>query len=68
MTDIINVLLWVYVGGWLLFVKPMMVMCAAYYTGFLTGDIVACTIFKCVISGMIGTALCKDAEKQAGGD
>lgn len=43
-----------YVGAWLMFIKPIIAACAAYDAGTLTGYIIGNTILKCVFSGVAG--------------
>jgi hypothetical protein len=50
----IGVILALYVGGWLLFIKPILAACAAYDTGTLTGVIVGKTVLKCIFASEIG--------------
>ena len=46
---IIGIVLSIYTGGWLLFIKPMMAVCAAYDAGTLTGSMIGWTIIKCLV-------------------
>ena len=48
-TIIIGIILGIYVGGWLLFIKPIVVACAAYDAGTLTGSMIGWTIIKCLV-------------------
>ena len=48
-TIIIGVILGIYVGGWLLFIKPIVVTCAAYDAGTLTGSMIGWTIIECLV-------------------
>ena len=45
----------VYVGGWLMFVKPIIEACEAFDAGTLTGVAVGITIMKCICSGAVGS-------------
>lgn len=38
-TIIVGIALGIYTGGWLLFIKPIITVCAAYDAGTLTGSI-----------------------------
>lgn len=44
----------IYVGGWLMFLKPILVAIAAYDTGTLTGMIIFSTIIKCIFASAVG--------------
>lgn len=56
---IMSIVVAAYVGGWLLFIKPLLAAAAAYDTGVLTGTIIVKTIIKCVCAsfaaGVIST-------------
>lgn len=43
-----------YVGGWMLFVSPIIMACKAFDTGVLTATIVGWTIIKCILAGFVG--------------
>ena len=54
-----------YVGGWLMFIQPIMTACKAYDTGTLTGTIIGLTVLKCIFASVgfvivfyIGCILC----------
>lgn len=47
---IVGILLAIYVGGWVLFIKPIMVACAAFDAGTLTASLVGMTVIKCLIA------------------
>ena len=46
-----------YVGGWLLFVKPIIEVCKAYDAGTLTGLMVGIAVIKCLLAGAVGCAI-----------
>lgn len=46
-----------YIGGWLLFLKPILLTIAAFDTGILTGMIIFSTIIKCIFAGAVGTLI-----------
>lgn len=48
-TIIVGVALGIYAGGWLLFIKPIITVCAAYDAGTLTGSMIGWTIIKCLV-------------------
>ena len=43
-----------YVGGWLMFVKPIMDCCKAFDAGTLTALMVGVSIIKCFFAGAVG--------------
>ena len=48
-TIIVGIALGIYTGGWLLFIKPIIAVCAAYDAGTLTGSMIGWTIIKCLV-------------------
>lgn len=46
---IVGIALSIYTGGWLLFIKPIIAVCAAYDAGTLTGSMIGWTIIKCLV-------------------
>lgn len=46
-----------YVGFWLMMVKPIMSACAAFDAGNLTATIVGMTVLKFVFGGTVGSAI-----------
>lgn len=42
-----------YIGGWLMFVKPIIDACKAFSNGMLTNSIIAFTILKCIFAPFI---------------
>ena len=44
----------VYVGAWLMFIKPILEACRAFDTGTLTGLLVGITVLKCLFSSAVG--------------
>lgn len=46
-----------YVGGWLMFVQPIIEACKHFDSGTLTGLIVGTTVLKCVFSSVVGFAI-----------
>ena len=44
-----------YVGGWLMFISPIIEACKAFDAGTLTGYIVGVTILKCIFAGTVGS-------------
>lgn len=57
---IAGLLLSCYVGGWVLFIKPILAACAAFDSGTLTSTGIGVTVIKCLlasaVSGFIITA------------
>lgn len=43
-----------YVGGWMMFVQPIIEACKAFDAGTITGLIVGTTVLKCVFAGTVG--------------
>ena len=54
---ILGILGGLYVGGWLMFIKPILYACRAFDEGILTGTIVGITILKCIFAGSVGTII-----------
>lgn len=46
-----------YVGGWLMFIQPIIEACKAYDADTLTGMIVGMTVLKCVFAGAVGSVI-----------
>lgn len=46
---IIGIVLSIYTGGWLLFIKPIIAVCTAYDAETLTGSMIGWTIIKCLV-------------------
>ena len=44
----------VYLGGWILFIRPILDACAAFDTGTLTSTVIVITILKCIIASTVG--------------
>lgn len=43
-----------YVGGWVMFIQPIIEACMAFDAGTLTGLIVGTTVLKCVFASAVG--------------
>lgn len=43
-----------YVGGWLMFIKPIIEACKAFDTGTLTAMTVGVTVLKCIFANFVG--------------
>lgn len=43
-----------YVGGWLMFIQPIMDCCKAFDTHILTGTMVGWTVIKCIFATCVG--------------
>mgnify|MGYP000934989999 CR=1 FL=1 len=54
---ILGITLGLYIGGWLLFVQPIIQACIAFDAGVLTGLIVGTTILKCIFASCVGTLI-----------
>lgn len=46
-----------YVGGWLMFIQPIMDACRHFDAGTLTGMIVGITVLKCVFASAVGSII-----------
>ena len=44
----------IYLGGWILFIKPILAACVAFDTGMLTSRIIVITILKCIFASAAG--------------
>jgi hypothetical protein len=44
-----------YVGGWLMFIQPILEACEHFDAGTLTGVIIGNTILKCACASAVGT-------------
>ena len=44
----------VYVGAWLMFIKPIIEACKAFDAGTLTGLMVGTTVLKCLFASAVG--------------
>jgi hypothetical protein len=43
-----------FVGGWLMFIQPIISACKSFDAGTLTGTIVGITVLKCIFAGFVG--------------
>ena len=43
-----------YVGGWMMFIQPIIEACKAFDAGTLTGLIVGTTVLKCIFASAVG--------------
>lgn len=43
-----------YVGAWLMFIKPIIACCVAFDAGALTAVMVGKTVLKCIFAGFVG--------------
>ena len=64
MKKIIGVLLMIvgvvgglYVGGWMLFIQPIIEACQTFDAGTLTGTIVGITVLKCIFASAVGSII-----------
>ena len=46
-----------YVGGWLMFIQPVLDACNHFDNGTLTGTIVGTTVIKCVFASFVGSVI-----------
>lgn len=54
---IVGIGLGLYVGGWLMFIKPIIACCMAFDAGTLTGTMVGWTVIKCIFASFIGSII-----------
>lgn len=47
----------IYVGGWLMFIQPIIEAANAFDAGLLTGSMFAITILKCIFATFVGTVV-----------
>ena len=48
-----SIVLGLYVGGWVMFVQPIIEACVAFDAGTLTGLIVGTTVLKCIFASTV---------------
>ena len=53
----VSIALGIYVGGWIMFIKPIINLIHMFDAGTLTGAIIGITIFKCLFSGTVGALI-----------
>lgn len=53
----IGFLLGFYVGGWLLFIQPIISACQSFDAGTLTATIIGVTIIKCMLAAAVGSII-----------
>ena len=46
-----------YVGGWCMFIKPIIDACIAFDRGTLTGLMVGSTVLKCIFASCVGSII-----------
>lgn len=46
-----------YVGGWVMFIRPIIEACRHFDAGTLTGVIVGVTILKCIFASTVGSLI-----------
>ena len=46
-----------YVGGWMMFIQPIIEACQAFDAGTLTGTIVGVTVLKCIFASAVGSII-----------
>ena len=54
---IIGVIVSLYVGGWVMFIQPIIDACKHFDAGTLTGAIVGATVLKCIFATTVGSLL-----------
>lgn len=51
---VVTIIASLYVGGWLMFIHPIIELCNHYDANTLTGTIIGMTILKCVFASSVG--------------
>lgn len=46
-----------YVGGWIMFIHPILEVCKAFDAGTLTGMMIGIAVLKCIFAGAIGSGI-----------
>ena len=46
-----------YIGGWMMFITPIIEACKAFDAGTLTGAIVGITVLKCIFASAVGSVI-----------
>ena len=46
-----------YVGGWMMFIQPIIAACKSFDAGTLTGLIVGIAVLKCIFAGAVGSTI-----------
>ena len=54
---IAGVVLACYVGGWVLFIKPILAACAAFDAGTLTATVLGVTVIKCLLASAVASLI-----------
>lgn len=49
-----SVLLGLYVGGWMMFIHPIIEACKAFDAGTITGLLIGTTVLKCMFASLVG--------------
>lgn len=54
---IVGIILGIYMGGWILFIQPVIQVCKAFDAGTLTATMIGITIVKCIFAGAVGSVI-----------
>lgn len=54
---IIGIILAAYIGGWILFIKPIIACCIAFDSGTLTALMVGTTVIKAIFAGTVASLI-----------
>lgn len=54
LTLVVGAVVSLYVGGWLMFIQPILEACEHFDAGTLTGAIIGTTVLKCIFAGTAG--------------
>ena len=47
----------IYLGGWILFIKPILDACSAFDAGTLTSTVIVITILKCLFASAVAVVI-----------
>jgi hypothetical protein len=54
---IVGIIIGLYVGGWLMFIHPIISACKALDSHTLTGYLVGITLLKCIFASVVGSVI-----------
>lgn len=57
LVTIIGIAAGLYIGGWLMFIQPIIEACQHFDAGTLTGVIVGTTVLKCIFASAVGSVI-----------
>ena len=54
---ILSIVFGCYIGGWVMFIRPIIECCKAFDTGLLSGEMIGWTVVKCIFAGLVGSII-----------